>query len=118
MKATSEDVDLAGEFKNVSDKVKSKISEACARVLKDDVSDAEKWIDSKKSALQDQIKSVDDAESDTRSALSKSGTFSEAEIDKQLAGIREKKANLEKCVQDLDAIRGRASGIYKSSGMD
>lgn len=63
-------------------------------MLREDVTEAEKWIEDRKSAIRDQIRNVDNAEADTRSALEKSGTFTEAEIDSQLGGIRQKRANL------------------------
>lgn len=61
---------------------------------------------------------MDSAESETRNALQKSGTFTEAEIDGHLTGIRDKRNSLKKCVKDLELIQSKAGEIYKSDGMD
>lgn len=89
-------------------------------MLKEDVAEAEKWIGNQQSTVKNNISSVDKAESDTRKALESTGTFSSAEIESQVEGIRKKKALLEKNWNELEAIKGRAADIYKqgSSAID
>lgn len=95
MKAASSDLDISAEFEKVSKEVKKKIESACSTVLRKDIYEAEKWIEERQASIKEQISNVEQAESETRRALEAANTFSSAEIDKQVQGIKNKKAALE-----------------------
>jgi len=113
LRANTGDVDPVSEFNKVTNEVKRKIESACLKVIKDDLTEAEKWIGNEQSTIKTNISNVEKAVHDTRKTLESTGTFSSAEIDAQVEGIRKKKAVLEKNYNDLETIKGRAVELYK-----
>lgn len=113
MRANTGDVDPVAEFNKVTNDVKRKIETACLKVIKEDLTEAEKWISSEQHTIKNNISNVEKAVHETKKTLESTGTFSSAEIDTQVEGIRKKKAVLEKSYNDLEAIKGRAVELYK-----
>jgi len=62
--------------------------------LKEDLSEAEKWIGKEQESIQKNISNVEKAVSDTRKTLEGTGTFTGPEIESQLEGIKNKKTVL------------------------
>ncbi len=105
-------VDPEQEYRKVSEDVKDKIQKACLRVLKNDVHDAENWIETQQKEIREQVTNVDKAEADTRKALEAAKNFSAAEIDQHVAIFKNKRMALETSLSELEAIKARAGDIY------
>ena len=109
------DSDKEQVLQEVTERVAESLENACSKVLKEDIQEAEKWIGEQQSAISSQIVATEKAIEDSRSALQSAGTFSAEEIDNNIAGIRNKKEKLQKSFDDFGALRSRAAEIYTKS---
>lgn len=108
--------EAADQLQNITQQVRDKIEEVTKQVLKEQVSEAEKWINEQQEVVRGQIANTEKAEENTRKNLTDAGTFTEAEIDTQVQGIRSKKVALESALASLEEVKERARALYAQSG--
>ena len=68
--------------------------------------------------MQEQIDKINTAYNDTKNTLTKTGTFTEAEIEDQLKPLDKKKASLEEVYDSYGILHVRAGKIYSAGDMD
>ena len=90
----------------------SKVEEAAAAILKDELGSLEDWIRDQQNTLKDEIMKIEGAYEETRKNLLSTGAFSEDEVRDQITAIQ-KKASVKKEVYDnYEDLLNRSQNIY------
>jgi hypothetical protein len=91
--------------------VRGKIERACSGILKEQLSEAEKWIANEQSSARNNISKVEKVEEETLKSIHKAGNFDTTEIDVHTASFQRKRSIFEQAINELEALKSRVTKI-------
>ena len=86
----------------------TKVEEAAAAILKDELSSLEDWIKDQQNNLKAEIGKIEEAYENTRKSLLATGSFSEDEVKDQLANVQKKAEDRKEVYDNYESLLTRS----------